>query len=110
MAEGVEVMKNATKAWSHISCKGKEFFGKKDCVFYPYYTDWIKDRVQTVLLPFPIEKPLCLQEPYHPDFVPKEYFNKTFLLNKKLKQKKEELSMQVFSFMQEKMDLAHKLK
>lgn len=62
------------------------------------------------MLPFPVEKPLYPQEPYHPDFVPREYFNKTFLLNKKLKQEKEELSMHVVGFRQEKMDLAYKLK
>lgn len=42
--------------------------------------------------------------------MPREHFNKTLLLNKKLKHKKEELSMQVFGFRQEKMDLAHRLK
>lgn len=42
--------------------------------------------------------------------MPREYFNKTLLLNKKLKQEKEKLSMQVFRFRQEKMDLAHKLR
>ena len=62
------------------------------------------------MLPFPMKKPLYPQDPDHLDFVPKEYFNKILLLNKKLKQEKEELSMQVFSFRQEKMDLAHKLK
>lgn len=50
------------------------------------------------------------QEPDHPDFVPREYFNKTLHLNKKLKQEKEELSMQVFSFRQEKMDLTDKFR
>lgn len=50
------------------------------------------------------------QELYHPDFVTREYFNETLLLNKKLKLKKEELSMQVYGFRQEKMKLAYKLK
>ncbi|XP_050890816.1 uncharacterized protein LOC127096265 [Lathyrus oleraceus] len=72
--DGVKIMKKVAKAWNHILCKGKEFFGKKDYIAYPLYIDWIKDRVQT------------------------------------LKQEKEELSMQVFGFRQEKMDLAHKLK
>lgn len=88
VANGVEMMKKDAKAWSHISCKGKEFFGKKDYVAYPPYPDWIKDRVQTVLFPFPMEKPLYPQEEDHPDLVPREYFNKTLLLNKKLKQEK----------------------
>lgn len=43
--DGIEMMKKDAKAWSNISCKGKEFFGKKDCVAYPPYADWIKDRV-----------------------------------------------------------------
>lgn len=64
-------MKKDAKAWGHISCKGKEFFDKKDCVAYPPYADWIKERVQTVLLPFPMDKPLYPQEPDHPDFVPR---------------------------------------
>lgn len=42
--------------------------------------------------------------------MPREYFNQTLLLNKKLKQEKENLSMQVFNFRQENMDLAHKLR
>lgn len=50
------------------------------------------------------------QDPDPPDFVPRYYFNKTLLLNKKLKHDKEELIMQVFGFRQEKMNLAHKLK
>lgn len=62
------------------------------------------------MLPFPIEKPLYPREPNHPDFVFREYFNKNLHFNMKLKQEKEELSMQVFEFRQEKMDLAHKLK
>ena len=62
------------------------------------------------MLSFPIEKPLYPQDPDYPDFVLREYFNKTFLLNKKLKQEKDELSMQVFGFRQEKIDLAHKLR
>ncbi|XP_050889315.1 uncharacterized protein LOC127094534 [Lathyrus oleraceus] len=37
--DDVEMMKKAAKAWSHISCRGKEFFGKKDCVAYPPYVD-----------------------------------------------------------------------
>ncbi|XP_050889305.1 uncharacterized protein LOC127094524 [Lathyrus oleraceus] len=110
VTDDVEMMKKDAKAWSHISCKGREFFGKKGCVAYPLYLDWIKERVQTVLLPFLIEKPLYPQSPDHPDFVPREYFNQTLLLNKKLKQEKEELSMQVFIFRQEKMDSAHKLR
>lgn len=57
-----------------------------------------------------MEKPLYPQEPDHPDFMPREYFNKTLFLNKKMKQEREELSMQVFRFRQEKMDLAHKLR
>ncbi|XP_050877513.1 uncharacterized protein LOC127081283 [Lathyrus oleraceus] len=85
VADGVEMMKKAAKACNHISCKGKEFFGKKDCVAYPPYMDWIKDKVQTVLLPFLIEKPLYPQEPDHPDLMPREHFNKTLLLNKKWK-------------------------
>lgn len=104
------MMKKDAKAWNHISCKVKEFFGKKDCVAYPLYIDWIKNRVQIVLLPFPVEKPLYPQESDHSNFVPREYLNKPLLLNKKLKQEKEELMMQVFGFRQEKMDLAHKLK
>ncbi|XP_050914954.1 uncharacterized protein LOC127129888 [Lathyrus oleraceus] len=75
VTDDVEMMKKVVKAWNHISCKGKEFFGKKDCIAYPPYTYWIKERVQTVLLPFPIEKPLYPQEPDHPDFVPREYLN-----------------------------------
>lgn len=39
VADGVEIMKKVAKAWSHISCKGKEFFSKKDCVAYPPYID-----------------------------------------------------------------------
>ncbi|XP_050876017.1 uncharacterized protein LOC127079676 [Lathyrus oleraceus] len=39
VAEGVEMMKKVGKAWNHISCKGKKFFGKKDCVTYPSYMD-----------------------------------------------------------------------
>ncbi|XP_050887433.1 uncharacterized protein LOC127092581 [Lathyrus oleraceus] len=57
-----------------------------------------------------MENPLYPQEPGHPNFVPREYFNQNLLLNKKLKQEKEDLSMQLFSFRQEKMDLAHKLR
>ncbi|XP_050897656.1 uncharacterized protein LOC127104515 [Lathyrus oleraceus] len=106
----VEMMKKAAKAWNHISCKGKELFGKKDYVAYPPYADWIKERVQTVLFPFPMENPLYPQEPDHSNFVPREYFNHTFLSNKNLKQEKEYLGMQVFSFRQETMDLAHKLR
>lgn len=45
MADGVEMIKKAAKAWNHISCKGKEFFGKQDCISYPPYIDWIKNRV-----------------------------------------------------------------
>lgn len=85
VTDGVEMMKRVSKACNQILCKGKEFFGKKDCIAYPLYIDWINDRVQTILLPFSIEKPLYPQEPNHPDFVPREYFNKTLLLNKKLK-------------------------
>ncbi|XP_050916568.1 uncharacterized protein LOC127131695 [Lathyrus oleraceus] len=39
VTDDVEMMKKDAKAWSHISCKGKEFFGKKDCVAYPPYAD-----------------------------------------------------------------------
>lgn len=85
VTDDVEMMKKDVKARNHISCKGKEFFGKKDCITYPLYIYWIKDRFQTILFPFSIEKPLYPQEPDHPDFVPREYFNKTLLLNKKLK-------------------------
>lgn len=48
VTDDVEMTKKAAKAWSLISCKGKEFFGKKDCASYPPYADWIKERVQTV--------------------------------------------------------------
>lgn len=57
-----------------------------------------------------MEKPLYPQDPDHLDFVRREYFNQTLLLNKKLKQEKEELGMQVFSFRKQKMNLTHKLR
>ena len=37
--DGVEMMMKDAKAWNHISCKGKEFFGKRDCVAYTPYID-----------------------------------------------------------------------
>lgn len=43
--DDVEMVKKVANAWSHISCKGKEFSDKKEYIAYPLYIDWIKDRV-----------------------------------------------------------------
>lgn len=110
MGDGVEMMRRVVRAWNHIICKGKLHFGKRYCVAHSPYVVWITDRVKTDWLPFPKGKLLYPQESEHPDLVSKSHFDKIALINKNLRQEKEEMSMQVYATRHEKMKMAHKMK
>lgn len=90
-----EMLNRVAQSWSHIRCKGKLHFGKRDCVAYSSYLSWIDDRVEAVGLPFPKVESLYPQEPENPDFVPKGDFDKVASMNKNLRQEREEMSLQV---------------
>ena len=66
-------MKNA---WSRIHRRSRDSIGKKVPISRALYVEWIKKRVQTLLLPFQRENPLYEQPPLVlSKYVPTEEYN-----------------------------------
>lgn len=110
VGDNEEVLKRATRPWSHVRCKGRLHFGRRDCVAYSQYTAWVIQRAEMVGLPFPKVKPLYPEEPDNPDVVSKGEFEKLVSINKNLKKEKEEMSLQVYEARQKRREMAHRVK
>ena len=75
-----EMLKKAEVAWSHITRKGKVFFGAKESVAYAPYVDWLN----ALGLPFVKEEALTFQPTKLQSDVPKEQFYQVECQNYKL--------------------------
>lgn len=108
--ESPELMKKAAKAWHKIHYKGKTHLGKKDCVAYPPYLEWVKKMVETHYLPFPKEPPLYPQVLDQPMPVPIKRYEQLLAVNQELRAENEELSKNLHRALHEKNELAYEVK
>ncbi|KAI5400175.1 hypothetical protein KIW84_065196 [Lathyrus oleraceus] len=99
------------KAWESIGVKDGSVLGKKFAIVMPAYIEWVKDRVETLLLPYDRMEPLQEQPPLiHSENVPAEYYKRALMENRQLKEKEQNIQMQLYKAKTDKLNLAHKLK
>lgn len=58
VAHDIKSLKEVVQAWSRICVKTKEDLGKRDCIVYPNYMEWLTKKAEFNGLPFPLEDPL----------------------------------------------------
>lgn len=50
-----ELLKKIVRSCREVHPQGRYKLGKKNCIVKEAYTQWVKDRVEEILLPFPLE-------------------------------------------------------
>ncbi|KAI5429398.1 hypothetical protein KIW84_034128 [Lathyrus oleraceus] len=99
------------RAWKTISVKDGSVLGKKFAVAMPAYLDWVKERVKTLLLPYDRMKPLQEQSPLIlSENVPAEHYKHALMENRRLKEKEQDIQMELYKAKADKLNLAHQLK
>ena len=80
------------RAWKTIGVKDGAVLGKKFAVVMPDYIDWVKKRVETLLLPYDRMEPLQEQPPLIlSENVPAEHYKQALMENRRLKEKEQEI-------------------
>jgi len=99
------------KAWENIGIKDGSVLGKKFAIAMPAYTEWVKERVGTLLLPYDRMEPLQEQPPLIlSESVPAEYYKQALMENRQLKENEQEIQMELYKAKADRLNLAHKLK
>ncbi|KAI5406182.1 hypothetical protein KIW84_052794 [Lathyrus oleraceus] len=99
------------RAWKTIGVKDGAVLGKKFAVAMPDYTDWVRKRVETLLLPYDRMKPLQVQPPLIlAESVPAEHYKQALMENRRLKEKEQDTQMELYKAKADKLNLAHQLK
>ncbi|KAI5409823.1 hypothetical protein KIW84_055324 [Lathyrus oleraceus] len=99
------------RAWKTIGVKDGAVLGKKFAIAMPDYIDWVKKRVETLLLPYDRmeswqEQPLLILS----ESVPAEHYKQALMENRRLKEKEQDTQMELYKAKADKLNLAHKLK
>ncbi|CAJ2627936.1 uncharacterized protein LOC123902509 [Trifolium pratense] len=89
--ENEELLKKIRLAWGLVL---KKTMGKKNCIAMPSYTQWVKDRIQEIKLPFGVITPIEPQKPTPVMTVPIEEAKALKDQIVDLKKKNEELQSQ----------------
>ncbi|KAI5444575.1 hypothetical protein KIW84_013003 [Lathyrus oleraceus] len=99
------------RAWKSIGVKDGSVLGKKFAVAMPDYTDWVKKRVETLLLPYDRMEPLQEQPPLVlADSVPAEHYKQALMENRRLREKEQDTHMELYKAQADKLHLAHQLR
>lgn len=70
--------------------------GKKDCVAYLPYVEWVKKRAENYYLHFPVEVPLYPQVSHQHTSVSIERYNNVQAINQEFRVENEELSRKLY--------------
>ncbi|XP_058757656.1 uncharacterized protein LOC131630929 [Vicia villosa] len=99
------------KAWNNIHIGERSTLGAKNAIAMEPYTDWVKERVKTLLLPFP-EVPLLYAQPpkISETMVSRERFDQVRVANLRLKEKDRDMDLKRYFLKQTKNELARELK
>ncbi|XP_050904197.1 uncharacterized protein LOC127118095 isoform X2 [Lathyrus oleraceus] len=99
------------RAWKTIGVKDGAVLGKKFAIAMPGYIDWVKSRVETLLLPYDRMEPLQEQPPLIlAENVPAEQYKQALMENRRLKEKEQDTQMELYKAKADKLNLAHQLK
>jgi hypothetical protein len=99
------------RAWENIGVKDGAVLGKKFAIAMPAYIEWVKDRVGSLLLPYDRMEPLQEQPPLIlSENVSAEYYKQALMENRRLKEKEQEIQMELYKAKADKLNLAHQLK
>nr|AAQ82036.1 unknown [Pisum sativum] len=99
------------RAWKSIGVKDGSVLGKKFAIAMPDYTDWVKKRVETLLLPYDRMEPLQEQPPLIlADSVPAEHYKQALMENRRLREKEQDTRMELYKAKADKLNLAHQLR
>ncbi|XP_050911254.1 uncharacterized protein LOC127126375 [Lathyrus oleraceus] len=99
------------RAWKTIGVKDGVVLGKKFAVVMPDYIDWVRNRVETLLLPYDRMEPLQEQPPLIlAENVPAEQYKQALMENRWLKEKEQDTQMELYKAKADKLNLAHQLK
>ncbi|KAI5399648.1 hypothetical protein KIW84_064830 [Lathyrus oleraceus] len=99
------------RAWKSIGVKNGSVLGKKFAVAMPDYTDWVKKRVETLLLPYDRMEPLQEQPPLIlADSVPAEHYKQALMESRRLREKEQDTQMELYKAHADKLHLAHQLR
>ncbi|KAI5442386.1 hypothetical protein KIW84_011453 [Lathyrus oleraceus] len=84
---------------------------KKFAVAMPDYIDWVKKRVETLLLLYDRMESLQEQPPLIlAESVPAEHYKQALMENRQLKEKEQDTQMELYKAKADKLNLAHQLK
>ncbi|KAI5421719.1 hypothetical protein KIW84_045228 [Lathyrus oleraceus] len=99
------------RAWKTIGVKDGVVIGKKFAVAMPDYIEWVKNRVETLLLPYDRMESLQEQPPLIlAESVPAEHYKQALMENCRLKEKEQDTQMELYKAKADKLNLAHQLK
>ncbi|KAI5401007.1 hypothetical protein KIW84_065735 [Lathyrus oleraceus] len=99
------------RAWRDVGVKDGSVLGKKFAVAMPDYTDWVKKRVETLLLPYDRMEPLQEQPPLIlADSVPAEHYKQALMESRRLREKEQDTQMELYKAQADKLHLAHQLR
>ncbi|XP_050872825.1 uncharacterized protein LOC127075393 [Lathyrus oleraceus] len=99
------------KAWRSVGVKDGSVLGKKFAIAMPEYTDWVKKRVETLLLPYDRMEPLQEQPPLVlADSVPAEHYKQALVESRRLREKEQDTQMELYKAKADKLHLAHQLR
>ncbi|KAI5402472.1 hypothetical protein KIW84_050189 [Lathyrus oleraceus] len=99
------------RAWKSIGVRDGSILGKKFAIAMPDYTDWVKKRVETLLLPYDRMSPLQVQPPLIlASTVPAEQYKQALMENRRLKEKEQDAQMELYQAKAEKLNLSHQLR
>ncbi|KAI5420520.1 hypothetical protein KIW84_044355 [Lathyrus oleraceus] len=99
------------RAWKFVEAKDGSVLGKKFAIAMPNYTDWVKKRVETLLLPYGRMEPLQEQPPLVlADSVPAEHYKQALMESRCLREKEQDTQMELYKAKVDKLHLAHQLR
>ncbi|KAI5392826.1 hypothetical protein KIW84_060113 [Lathyrus oleraceus] len=99
------------RAWKSIGVKDGSVLGKKFAVAMPDYTEWVKERVETLLLPYDRMEPLQEQPPLIlAESVSAEHYKQALMENRRLREKEQDTHMELYKAKADKLHLAHQLR
>ncbi|KAI5409700.1 hypothetical protein KIW84_055228 [Lathyrus oleraceus] len=99
------------RAWKSIGVKDGAVLGKKFAIVMPDYTEWVKKRVETLLLPYDRMNPLQVQPPLIlAESVPVEQYKQALMENYRLKEKEQDAQMELYQAKADRLNLTHQLR
>ncbi|XP_050909221.1 uncharacterized protein LOC127122996 [Lathyrus oleraceus] len=61
--DNLELLKKIVRAWREVHIQGRDELRKKNCIAKEAYTQWVKDKVEEILMPFLFEPSMNIQQP-----------------------------------------------